>query len=101
VNINLKYKRFSLVYTWLVVGCVLWHAPLLAQDKKKEVKPQSPVAADKGGKLIYAVAPNGDRIPDYSYCGYMASEKPIPDATIIVIVPVKGRRCYFAYPGSH
>jgi hypothetical protein len=78
-----------LVYTWLVVGCVLWHAPLLAQDKKKEVKPQSPVAADKGGKLIYAVAPNGDRIPDYSYCGYMASEKPIPDATIKVIVPVK------------
>ncbi|MDR2804830.1 MAG: DUF6298 domain-containing protein [Dysgonamonadaceae bacterium] len=30
------------------------------------------------GKLVYTVFENGDRIPDYSYCGYEASEKEIP-----------------------
>ncbi|WP_221284553.1 DUF6298 domain-containing protein [Mucilaginibacter sp. SP1R1] len=71
------------------MGCVLLHAPLFAQNKKKVVKPQPPVAVDKGGKLIYAIAPNGDRIPDYSYCGYMASEKAIPEATVRVVVSLK------------
>ncbi|MDE2644152.1 MAG: hypothetical protein OSB55_15570, partial [Verrucomicrobiota bacterium] len=33
-----------------------------------------------GGKLRYQPDRNGDMIPDFSYCGYMAGEKPIPDA---------------------
>ncbi|QKJ28518.1 pectate lyase [Mucilaginibacter mali] len=75
---------------WFIIGCVLWwHTPLIAQDKKKAPKPQSPVAAEKGGKLVYATAPNGDRIPDYSYAGYMASEQPIPTVQVKVVVPVK------------
>ncbi|MBE9665263.1 DUF6298 domain-containing protein [Mucilaginibacter boryungensis] len=74
---------------WFIMGCVLMHAPLFAQDKKKASKPQSPVAAEKGGKLVYLTYPNGDRIPDYSYAGYMASEKPIPTAQVKVTVPVK------------
>ncbi|MDR6944002.1 DUF6298 domain-containing protein [Mucilaginibacter pocheonensis] len=65
------------------------HAPLFAQNKKKIVKPQSPVTADKSGKLVYTVAANGDRIPDYSYCGYMASEKNIPEAPVRIVVPLK------------
>ena len=72
----------------MLVGSMLLHAPLLAQ-KKKVNKPQSPVVADRKDQLTYAVAPNGDRIPDYSYCGYMASEQPIPDAIVRVIVPLK------------
>ncbi|MDN3548432.1 DUF6298 domain-containing protein [Mucilaginibacter aquaedulcis] len=68
---------------------MLLHAPLFAQNKKKVIKPQPPVAADKSGKLIYALAPNGDRIPDYSYCGYMASEKPIPEVPVRIVVPLK------------
>ena len=40
------------------------------------------------GKLSYTPEANGDRIPDFSYCGYMASEKPVPDIPVKVIVPV-------------
>jgi hypothetical protein len=88
--LGFKFKKgLFYVLSWLMLGCVQLHAPLFAQGKKKAVKPQSPVAADKGGKLIYAIASNGDRIPDYSYCGYMASEKPIPEATVRVVVPLK------------
>lgn len=75
-------------FIYMLVGSMLLHAPLFAQ-KRKQDKPQSPVAADKNGKLIYAVAANGDRIPDYSYCGYMASEQPIPVAPVRVVVPIK------------
>jgi hypothetical protein len=87
--LGLKFKKGFYVLSWLVLGCVQLHAPLFAQNKKKAIKPQPPVAVDKGGKLIYAVAPNGDRIPDYSYCGYMASEKPIPEVPVRIVVPLK------------
>ena len=69
-----------------MLGCVLMHAPAWSQKKPK---PQSPVAADKSGKLVYAVDGKGNRIPDYSYAGYKASEQPIPDAVVKVVVPVK------------
>jgi hypothetical protein len=32
----------------------------------------------------------GNRIPDFSYCGYRASEMPIPDVSIKVVVPPVG-----------
>ena len=46
-----------------------------------------PLSFDKG-KLIYTSDSLGNRIPDFSYCGYMASEKPIPTVPVKVIVPV-------------
>jgi hypothetical protein len=87
--LGFKFKKSLYVLSWLMLGCVQLHAPLFAQNKKKAVKPPPPVAVDKGGKLIYAIGPNGDRIPDYSYCGYMASEKSIPEAPVRVIVQIK------------
>src|SRR5690349_25137634 len=39
------------------------------------------------GKLTYLPDANGDRVPDFSYCGYMLSETPIPDVPVKVIVP--------------
>jgi hypothetical protein len=83
---GIKYKSLHIL-VWFIMGCVLWHTPLIAQ--KKAVKPPSPVVAEKGGKLTYNPAPNGDRIPDFSYAGYMASEKPIPDVPVKITVPVK------------
>ncbi|WP_299582527.1 DUF6298 domain-containing protein [Mucilaginibacter sp.] len=65
------------------------HTSLIAQNKKKVIKPQSPVEAEKTGKLVYAITSKGDRIPDYSYCGYMASEASIPNVPVSIIVPVK------------
>lgn len=73
----------------LGAGCLLLNGPALAQSKKKNDKPQAPVSVQKDGKLVYKADDNGDRIPDYSYAGYMASEKPIPEAPVKVYVPVK------------
>ena len=38
--------------------------------------------------IRYNAYPNGDRIPDYSFCGYRASEEPIPDLLADPSVPV-------------
>ena len=70
-----------------MLGCVFIHAPAWAQPKK--AKPQPPVLVEKDGKLIYAVNAKSDRIPDFSYCGYMASEQAIPNVPVKVVVPVK------------
>lgn len=46
-----------------------------------------------GGKLRYQPDRNGDMIPDFSYCGYMAGEKPIPDAPVrITLTPDPSRK---------
>jgi hypothetical protein len=54
---------------------------------QKEAKPLPPLLFDKG-KLAYTPDEQGNRIPDFSYCGYMASEKPIPIIPVKVVVPV-------------
>ncbi|WP_233268851.1 DUF6298 domain-containing protein [Mucilaginibacter lacusdianchii] len=65
------------------------HAPAIGQNKKNTPKPQPPISTDKSGKLVYAIDSRGDRVPDFSYCGYMASEQPIPNVAVKVVVPVK------------
>jgi hypothetical protein len=40
----------------------------------------------KNNQLIYTFDANGNRIPDYSYCGYRSSENPIPNAQNVVFV---------------
>ncbi len=44
------------------------------------------VKADR--TVEYHAYPNGDRIPDYSFCGYRASDVPIPDLLADPSVPV-------------
>ncbi|MBW4889022.1 pectate lyase [Mucilaginibacter sp. HMF5004] len=84
----LKQKLKPYLTTCLLAGGLCLYLPAAAQ-KPKVVKPQPPVTEGKDGRLVYAAAPNGDRIPDFSYCGYMASEKAIPNAPVKVVVPVK------------
>lgn len=50
--------------------------------------PDSPIQVSENGKLSYKTAYNGDRIPDFSFCGYKASEVAIPDVPVKVVVPV-------------
>ena len=45
----------------------------------------SPVTLNASGKLVYHAASRGDRIPDFSYAGYMGGGVPLP------AVPVMGR----------
>lgn len=50
--------------------------------------PNSPVHVTEDGKLVYKAYPNGDRVPDFSFCGYRQSEAPIPLIDAKVFVPV-------------
>lgn len=61
---------------------------LFAQKVKVE-EPPKPIFKGKDGKLAYTADEKGNRIPDFSYCGYMAGELAIPNALIKVVVPVK------------
>ena len=58
----------------------------LAQSKKSEVLP--PLSVAKDGHIIYNQDSLGNRIPDFSYCGYRASEQAIPDVPVKIVVPV-------------
>lgn len=47
-------------------------------DAHFKTTPQSPVHITETDELVYKSYPNGDRIPDFSFCGYRQSEYPIP-----------------------
>lgn len=57
-------------------------------QKSKPIKPILPVTVGEKGKLEYNPDSLGNRIPDFSYCGYKASEQAIPDVPIKVVVPI-------------
>ncbi|MFL1011650.1 DUF6298 domain-containing protein [Flavisericum labens] len=65
----------------LVMAC-----PSIAFVHFKTTK-NSPIHITKNGKLEYKIEPNGDRVPDYSYSGYKASESVIPNVPIKVVIP--------------
>lgn len=79
---NTFYKRSFFVAAYIISVSFFNH--LSAQ---KEVKPPPPLSSGKG-KLVYVPDSLGNRIPDFSYCGYKASEQPIPTIQVKVIVPV-------------
>ena len=70
-------------YRFLFLFSLFIQQALLAQ---KPVRPVPPLYTEKG-KLLYTPDPAGNRIPDFSYCGYKASEQPIPNVDVKVVVP--------------
>ena len=53
--------------------------------------PQSAIiSAGPGGALVYDADERGNRVPDFSYCGYAGCERPIPRAPVRVVVPPGG-----------
>lgn len=48
---------------------------------------QPPTINVNGGKLVYIADERGNRVPDFSTCGYMAAEKQIPDVPVRIVVP--------------
>lgn len=85
----LQRKLNLYLTTCFLAGCLCIDLSAYAQKAPKAAKPAPPIAAGKDGKLVYAPDELGNRIPDFSYCGYMASDEPIPEATVRVVVPVK------------
>src|SRR5688500_17512466 len=72
----------------VVVATLLIASPLRAQPKP----PEPPRAVEeRGGKLVYSTSEKGDRIPDFSTCGYLGGGVPIPDVPVrVVVAPVDG-----------
>ncbi len=54
-----------------------------------KTKPVVPVSMGPDGHLIYTVDVHGDRVPDFSWCGYMAGEQPVPFVPVRVVVPAQ------------
>lgn len=77
-------KTRLLFFTGVAVGCLLFlrPAPSLAQSKTP------PVSLGKDGHLMYHPDSRGNRIPDFSYAGYMAGNDTIPDVPVKVVVPL-------------
>jgi len=86
-NHYLTHFIFSFILVILLISsgfAVLVNAP--------KVKLAVPVALGPDGRLIYTADAHGDRVPDFSYCGYMAGEQPVPFVHVRVVVP--------AHPGD-
>ncbi len=60
-----------------------------AYAQKNKPAPPKPVALTSDGHLTYTPDALGNRIPDFSYCGYKAGEQAIPDVAIKVTVPIR------------
>ncbi len=68
----------------IFIFCICIHQNLIAQ---KQAKPILPIYFENG-KLNYTKDSLKNRIVDFSYCGYKASEESIPTIEIKAIVPV-------------
>ena len=55
---------------------------------QKNAKPALPLYLDAQKKLAYTPDSLGNRIPDFSYCGYKASEQAIPNLDVKIVVPI-------------
>ncbi len=47
------------------------------------------VSLGPGGKLVYVADVQGNKVPDFSYCGFGAGERAIPNAAVRVVVEPK------------
>jgi hypothetical protein len=74
------------IILFFLVNCLILSMPVIAQ-KPKPVKPIPPISLGTDGKLVYTADSLGNRIPDFSYCGYMAGEQPLPYVPAMVLVP--------------
>lgn len=74
-----QFKTFVFLFFILFT---LYLNPVYTQKKPP------PVSTGSEGKLEYISDSLGNRVPDYSYCGYMASNKPIPDVSAKIVVPI-------------
>jgi len=81
--VSLKAGR-SFVFVICLIAMMKANVAIYAQ---KPQKPVSPLVAGKG-KITYNPDSLGNRIPDFSFCGYMASNEAIPNVPVKVVVPV-------------
>jgi hypothetical protein len=47
------------------------------------------ISLNSAGKLVYHADERGNRVPDFSHCGYAGGDQAIPAAPILVVVPAE------------
>ncbi len=72
-------KRGAMVFGLVLLSCLVIHA----ESPKKP-----PISLNNENHLVYTFDSNGNRVPDFSYCGYKASETVIPEVPVKVFVPM-------------
>jgi hypothetical protein len=83
-----KKHRFALGITGLIaigLAAMAYGAP--------QTQPTRAIALGPGGRLVYTADARGNRIPDFSFSGYMAGGAPIPDVPVRVFVPAAEGDC--------
>lgn len=83
---NISRTRSRLLSPHAITACFLFFIAVSTIAQKKP-EPPRPLAFSKG-KLVYTPDSLGNRIPDFSYCGYMAGEEAIPVMNEFLIVPL-------------
>ena len=81
-----KHFYDSLVFSLSLVIVLISSSFSFAISAPKE-KPVLPISIGSDGRLTYSVDARGDRVPDFSYCGYMAGEQSFPFVAVRVVVP--------------
>ncbi|MCA0383937.1 MAG: DUF6298 domain-containing protein [Bacteroidetes bacterium] len=74
-------------YSYRLITAALLLLVVKASFAQKQAKPVPPLYVEKG-QLQYKPDTLGNRIPDFSYCGYKASEQAIPVVPAKVYVPL-------------
>ena len=73
---------------WLILACLAGLIGLADLHAAWDPKTKRPVSQGPDRRLVYSTDERGNRVSDFSYCGYMAAERPISDVPIRVVVPV-------------
>ncbi|MCC6762909.1 MAG: pectate lyase [Chitinophagaceae bacterium] len=74
-------------YSYRLINAALLMLVVQASFAQKQAKPVPPLYVEKG-QLQYKPDTLGNRIPDFSYCGYKASVQAIPVVPAKVYVPL-------------
>src|SRR6478736_1433562 len=75
----------QIFYSSVLLGSICF--PTFGHAQKKNQPPPSPIIAQGNGKIMYTPDSLGNRVPDFSYAGFMARERSIPLIPVKAVVP--------------
>jgi len=75
----------------IIAGIILLAGGAAYSQKPKPPRPVLPVIVERGRIVYNEDTVTGDKVPDFSYCGYKASAEDIPMVPVKMVVPsIKG-----------
>ncbi len=73
------------VWNWLAMAACLSSCISILRAAPRIEPPAVSMGPD--GRLVYQLEERGDRVPDFSHCGYAGGDRPIPNALVRIVVP--------------